>query len=106
LAEAAAKKAAPAIETAIEGEPAEWVPKWVEFWRVHGETTAAKSLVATYLEQRDQQRAAAARLFNESQVLFRTDKRDDAFKVLEQLREEGAYTYQGYFAWKWLSERK
>ena len=106
LAEAAATKAAPAIEAALKGEPADWVPKWVEFWRLYGETNAAKSLVANYLAQRGQQRAAAARLFNESQVLFRSDKRDDAFKVLEQLRDEGPFTYQGYFACKWLSEKK
>jgi poly(3-hydroxybutyrate) depolymerase len=106
LAEAAAVKSATAIAAELKGKPADWVPKWVEFWRVHGETNAAKSLVADYLEQRDQQRTAAARLFNESQVLFRSDKRDDAFNTLEQLREEGAYTYQGYFACKWLSERQ
>ena len=106
LAEDAAAKAVPAMTAALKGKPADWVPKWVEFWRVHGETNAAKPLVANYLEQRDQQRAAAARLFNESQVLFRSDKRDDAFKVLEQLRDEGAFTYQGYFACKWLSEKK
>jgi poly(3-hydroxybutyrate) depolymerase len=106
LAEAATKKAAPVIEKALEGEPADWVPKWVEFWRVHGETDAAKSLVESYLEKRDEQRAAAARLFNESQVLFRTDQRDDAYKVLEKLRDEGPYTYQAYFACKWLSEKK
>jgi poly(3-hydroxybutyrate) depolymerase len=106
LAEAAAVKAATSIESEQKGKPADWVPQWVEFWRVHGETNAAKALVANYLEKRDEQRAAAVRLFNESQVLFRSDMRDDAFKVLEQLRDEGAFTYQGYFACKWLSEKK
>ena len=105
-AEDAAAKAVPAITAALKGKPADWVPKWVEFWRVHGETNAAKSLVASYLGQRDQQRGAATRLFNESQTLFRSEKRDDAFKVLEKLRDEGPFTYQGYFAWKWLSEKK
>jgi hypothetical protein len=105
-AEDAAAKAIPAITAALKGKPSEWVPKWVEFWRVYGMTNAAKSLVTNYLAQRDQQRAAAARLFNESQVLFRSQKRDDAFKVLEKLRDEGPNTYQGYFAWKWLSEKK
>jgi predicted esterase len=104
--EDAAAKAVPAITAALKGKPADWIPKWVEFWRVYGETNAAKPLIANYLAQRDQQRANATRLFNESQVLFRSDKRDDAYKVLEKLRDEGPFTYQGYFAWKWLSEKK
>jgi hypothetical protein len=83
-----------------------WIPKWVEFWRIHGSTNAAKSLVADYLKQRDEQRDAAIRLFNESQALFRAEKRDEAFKVLEKLRDEGPSTYQGCFACKWLSDRK
>jgi poly(3-hydroxybutyrate) depolymerase len=105
-AEDAAVKAVPAITAALKGKPADWIPKWVEFWRVYGDTNAAKPLVANYLAQREQQRANAARLFNESQTLFRTDKRDDAFKVLEKLRDEAPFTYQAYFACKWLSERK
>ena len=105
-AEDAALKALPAITAALKGKPADWIPKWVEFWRVYGETNAAKPLVANYLEQRGRQRDAAAQLFNESQVLFRSDKRDDAFKVLEKLRDEAPYTYQGFFASKWLLEKK
>lgn len=105
-AEDAAAKAVPAMTQALKGKPAEWIPKWVEFWRVYGDTAAAKPLVTAYLAQRDQQRAAAAALFNESQGLFRAQKKDDAYKVLEKLREEGASTYQGYFAWRWLSEKK
>ncbi len=105
-AEDAAAKVVPAMTAAMKGKPADWVPKWIEFWRVYGATNAAKPLVAAYLAQRDQQRESAAQLFNESQVLFRSQKRDDAFKVLEKLRDEGPSTYQGYFAWKWLSEKK
>lgn len=63
-------------------------------------------MVANYLNQREAQRASAASLFNESQALFRASKRDEAFKVLEKLRDEGPSTYQGYFACKWLSEKK
>ena len=37
------------------------------------------------------------RLFNESQVLFRSRKRDDAFKVLEKLRDEGPIHLPGLF---------
>ena len=105
-AEAAAAKAVPAMMAALKGKPGAWIPKWVEFWRVHGATNAAKSIVADYLKLRDEQRGAAVRLFNESQVLFRSQKRDDGFRTLEKLRDEGPYTYQGYFAWKWLSEKE
>jgi hypothetical protein len=105
-AEDAAAKAVPAMTVALKGKPADWVPKWVEFWRMYGATNAAKPLVTSYLAQRDQQREAAARLFNESQVLFRSQKRDEAYKVLEKLRDEAPFTYQAYFACKWLSEKK
>ena len=105
-AEAAAAKAVPATIAALKGKPADWIPKWVEFWRVYGATNAATPLVANYLGQRAQQRAAGIRLFNESQALFRSGNRDDAFKVLEKLREEAPCTYQGYFACKWVSEIK
>ena len=37
-AEDAAAKAIPAITEALKGKPADWVPKWVEFWRLHGAT--------------------------------------------------------------------
>jgi hypothetical protein len=105
-AEDAATKAIPAMTQALKGKPADWVPKWVEFWRVYGETTAAKPLIANYLAQRDQQRTNAARLFNQTQALFRSNQRDEAFKLLEKLRDEGPYTYPGYFACKWLAEKK
>jgi predicted esterase len=104
--EDAAAKAAPAITQAMKGKPAEWIPKWVEFWRVYGATNAAKPLVTNYVTQRDTQRAEAVRLFNEAQTHFRSKKRDEAFKVLERLRDEAPFTYQGYFAWKWLTEKK
>ncbi|HSU69338.1 MAG TPA: hypothetical protein VLJ39_20805 [Tepidisphaeraceae bacterium] len=105
-AEDAAAKTVPLMAAAMKTKPADWVPKWVEFWRIYGTTDAAKPLVDAYLEQREQQRGAAARLFNESQILFRSDKSDDAYKVLEKLRDEGPYTYQGYFATKWLAQKK
>ncbi len=105
-AEDAAAKAVPAMTEALKGQPADWVPKWVEFWRIYGDTNAAQPLVTNYLARRKQQRAAANRLFNEAQALFRSQKRDDAFKVLENLRAEGPCTYQGYFACQWLSQRK
>ena len=105
-AEAAAAKAVPAITAAMKDQPADWIPKWVEFWRIHGETTAAKPLVADYLAKRGQQRASATALFNESQAHFRSGKKEDAYKVLERLRDEAPCTYQSGFAAKWLAERK
>jgi predicted esterase len=105
-AEDATAKALPAISAALKGKPADWIPKWVEFWRIYGATNAPKPAVEAYLAQREQQRAAAVPLFNESQALFRSNKRDEAFKVLEKLRDQAPNTYQGYFAWKWLSEKK
>jgi pimeloyl-ACP methyl ester carboxylesterase len=105
-AEDAAQKAVPMMAEALKGKPADWIPKWVEFWRVHGETNAAKPLIANYLALRNQQRAAAVGQFTQSQIHFRSGNRDEGFKVLEKLRDEAPNTYQGYFAWKWLSERK
>jgi predicted esterase len=106
LVEDAAAKAVASMTRAMNGKPADWIPQWVEFWRLYGDTTVAQPLVTSYLAQRERQRTAATTLFNESQVLFRSNKRDEAFKVLEKIREEGPCTYQGYFAAKWLSERK
>ena len=105
-AENAAAKAVPGMVQALKGEPADWVPKWIEFWRIFGATNAAKPLVTSYLAQRDQQRSAGVRLFNDSQTLFRSQKADEAYKILEKLRDEAPYTYQGYFACKWLAEKK
>ena len=95
-AEAAAAKAVPAMNEAMSGKPADWTPQWVEFWRVHGETEAAKPLVAAYWEQRDKQRVVGTRTFNDSMSLFRSQKRAEGFKALEKLRDEGAYNYEGY----------
>jgi poly(3-hydroxybutyrate) depolymerase len=105
-AEAAAAKAAPAITAAMKGQPADWVPKWMEFWRVYGETAAAKPLVEEYLAQRAKQRAAAVSLFNESQANFRAGKKDDAYRALEKLRDEAPCSYQACFAVNWLKEKK
>ncbi len=105
-AEDAATKAIPAITQAMKGKPADWVPKWVEFWRIHGAANAAQPLVTNYLAHRDQQRTGAVQLFNEAQMNFRSNKKEDAFKILEKLRDEAPYTYQAYFATKWLADRK
>jgi len=105
-AEAAAAKAIPAITAAMKGQPADWVPQWLEFRRIHGETAAARPLVAEYSAQREAQRVAATGLFNESQTYFRAGKKEDAYKALEKLRDGAPYTYQAGFAVKWLAERK
>jgi hypothetical protein len=104
--EDAAAKAVPAITQALKGKPADWILKWPDFWRVYGGTNAAKPLVDDYLAQREKERGAAVGLFNQSQVLFRSNKADEAYKILEKLRDEAPHTYQAYFASKWLSEKK
>ena len=48
------------IFATLKGKPVDWIPKWVEFWRVYGDTTAAKPLVATYLAAREAYIAAGA----------------------------------------------
>jgi hypothetical protein len=48
------------------------------------------------------QRANAVRLFNECKPVP-LNQRDEAFKGVEKLRDDGPYTYQGYFACKWLA---
>ena len=106
VAEEAAAKALPAVLDAMKGKPNEWVPKWIEFWRIHGESAAAKTAVEDYLRKREQERGDAAQLFGQSQAAFRSSNKNEAFQHLEKLLETGAHTYQGYFAWKWISERK
>ncbi len=105
-AEDAAAKAVPAMTEAMKGKPMDWVPRWLEFWRVHGRTEAAKPLVDDYLARRAEQRATGARLFNESTTQSRAGQRDEGYKLLEQLLVEAPCTYEAYYAWKWLSNRK
>lgn len=105
-AEDAATKAIPAITTAMKGEPAAWVPQWVEFWRIHGETKAAQPFVSEYSTKRAAERDTAARLFNELQAAFRSEKKDAAYAALERLLREAPHTYQAVFAAQWLKERK
>jgi pimeloyl-ACP methyl ester carboxylesterase len=105
-AEDAAAKAVPGMTAAMKGKPAEWIPKWAEFWRIYGSTSAAQPLVAAYLKQREEERGNAVRQFNEAQAHFRSGKRDAAFQVLEKLRDESPHTYQAYFANRWLAEKK
>jgi predicted esterase len=105
-AEDAAAKALPAVLEAMKGNPKKWVPTWVEFWRIHGESAAAKIAVEDYLNKREQERATAAEIFSQSQAAFRSSNENEAYQHLEKLLQTGAHTYQGYFAWKWLSEKK
>jgi predicted esterase len=105
-AEDAAAKAVPAMAEAMKGRPADWIPRWLEFWRVYGGTEAAKPLVDDYRKKRAEERAEGSRLFNEAFSLMRQGKRDDAYKLLDQLLVDAPCTYEGYYAWKWLSERK
>ena len=105
-AEDAAAKAVPGMMAALKGKPAEWIPKWGEFWRVYGSTQAAQPIVTAYLKSREEQRANAVRLFNEAQAHFRANNRDAAYQVLEKLREEAPQSYQAFFANRWLAEKK
>jgi poly(3-hydroxybutyrate) depolymerase len=105
-AEDAATKAAPAMTDAMKGKPADWIPKWIEFWRVYGGTDAAKPLVDDYLKKRAEQRDAGQRLFNEAFGLIRADKRPDAKTRLEQILVDAPYSYEGYYAAKWLADWK
>ena len=103
--DAALKQSLP-LSAALQGKPDEWVPKMVEYWRVYGPAEEMTATVSEYLEKRAKQRDAAIPLFNEAQAVFRSNKRDEAYKVLEKLRDECPNTYQGFFACKWLAERK
>jgi hypothetical protein len=106
ISEDAAVKAVPAITAALKGKPAGLGSQMdrvlASVWRHQCRETVGRKLPRTAAKQR----ANAVQLFNESQTLFRSDKRDEAFKVLEKLRDEAPFTYQAYFACKWLSERK
>ncbi len=105
-AEDAAAKAAPAMAEAMKGKPSEWIPKWLEFWRVFGATDAAKPLVDDYLKKRDAQRSDAARLFQQNQAAFQAKKKDEAYALLDQILADDPCAYEAYYAWKWLGERK
>ena len=104
-AEAAATKATLQMTETLKGQPADWIPQWTEFVRIYGESEGAKPLLATQQAERDRTRSNAAALFDEAQQLFRSEKRPEGLKVLAKLRETAPTTYQGYFAWKWLSEK-
>jgi len=105
LAEDAAAKAAPGVAEAMKGKPMDWVPKWLEFWRIHGGTEAAKPLVDAYLAKRAEQRAQGRDLFFRNQSLYREKKAAEADALLPQILEEAPYSYEGYYAWKWLSQK-
>lgn len=94
-AEAAAKQATAEISEALEGPAREWLPKWLEFWRVYGASAPAKSVVKKYLERRDKQRGDGARLFEEARALFQQEKKDEAYAKLEKLLQGGALHLRG-----------
>ena len=105
LAEDAAAKAAPGIAEAMKGKPMDWIPKWLEFWRVFGGTDAAKPLVDEYLGKRAGQRAQGRDLLMQTQVLYRSNKAAEADAILPQILETVPQSYEAYYAWKWLSEK-
>lgn len=105
-AEAAATKAAEAMSAAMKGKPADWVPQWWEFWRVHGASAAAGPLIEKYLDKRDKQRRDAARWFDEARGHFQQEQRDKAYEVLQRLLDEAPCTYEAFYARDWLANRK
>lgn len=105
-AEDAASKAADEVEKAMKGAPKDWVPKWLDFWRVHGASNAAQPLVKQYLAKRDKQRRDGERLFGEARAFFQQEKKDEAYAKLEELLEKAPCTYEAWYAQSWLAERK
>jgi hypothetical protein len=106
LADAAATKAAAEMSTAMKGKPQEWLPLWLEFWRVHGASPAAQQLVSKYLDKRDKQRRDGEKLFNQARGLLREEKKEEGYAVLEQLLEEAPCSYEAFYAQSWLAARK
>lgn len=104
-AEDAAAKAAPAMGEAMKGKPMDWIPKWLEFWRIHGGTSAAKSLVEKYLDLRDKQRNEGERLGMAAFGCFRSQRADEAYKTFEELLAKAPCSYFGWYAWKSLSDK-
>jgi len=103
--EAAAAKAVPEMRKAMEeGKPEEWIPAWLEFWRIHGGTDAAAPLVEEYGKKRAAQREAGAQLFNEASGLFRQQQKAKGRALLKRILDEAPCTYHAYYAWKWLQE--
>ncbi|MHC4846995.1 MAG: hypothetical protein ACYTEG_00895 [Planctomycetota bacterium] len=101
--EASAKKATQAMRAQIaKGDAETWIPAWLEFWRLHGASEAAAPLIAEYQEKRAEQADVGRKLFREASGLFRANKRDEGKEVLRTLLAEAPYTYEGYYAWKWL----
>jgi hypothetical protein len=105
-AEAAAAKAVAPMDEAFKKEPEEWVPLWLEFWRVHGATNAAQPIVKRYLARRDKQKNDGRRLFEQAVGAMRAGQEAKEFELLERILDEAPCTYEAYYAWKWLSERK
>jgi len=105
-AEAAAAKAVEKMTAAMKGKPADWVPQWLEFWRVYGSSAPAQPLVAKYLENRHDQRHEGARLFEAARGMLRGEKKSDGYEKLEELLRVAPCTYEAYYAQSWLAQRK
>lgn len=102
----ATTKAAAEMSEAMKGPAVEWIPQWWEFWRVHGASDAAQSLVKKYLDKRDKQKRDGERLFEEARALFQQEKKDEAYAKLEALLEDAPCTYESFYAHSWLAARK
>jgi hypothetical protein len=104
-AEAAAVKAAAEMNDAMKGDPLEWVPKWLEFWRLHGDSAAGKPLVSKYLGRRDKQRNDGKRLFSLAFAAVQQNDRSKRDEWLRKILEDAPCTYEAYYAWSWLTAK-
>lgn len=104
-AEAAAKKEVPAMAQArAKTPPEEWIPRWIEVRRLHGETDAAKALVEEYEADRAKQRAEGTRLFREASALLRANEKEKGREKLRELLRVAPATYEAHYAVSWLKD--
>ncbi|MFN0058140.1 MAG: hypothetical protein ACKVX7_06750 [Planctomycetota bacterium] len=103
-AEAAAKKQVAAMAKLMATKPGEaWVPKWLEFWRLHGPTQTAAELVKHYEKLRGEQRVEGRRLFGQARDLYQSD-RAKAEATLADLLVKAPATFEAYYALAWLKK--
>jgi predicted esterase len=103
LAEASAKKEAIAMANAMtKSPPEEWVPKWLEFRRLFGETEAARPLIQKYDETRASQRDIGAKLFAEASSSFHGGDKEKGREKLREILKQAPASYEAYYAVSWL----
>jgi predicted esterase len=102
-----AEDAAEKMKKAMSGDqPADWLLDWYAFRRKFGGTNAAKGLEESYDARRKEQRVEGARLFRQAFGLIRGEQKEKGYELLEDLLEKAPYSYDAYYAVKWLANRK